>query len=362
LNDHADAAYRGATGLEITFDDANAAYGVAEGAVGSRNNGSIFSMFNSNTVAIEAGKCIDIMWSGVNAEWVVSYYANDTIKIRAKNDSATWDESAATAALGTGWHDLKLVFFGSTGGDTGRMFLFVDDVLATSLTGLDNDASRWSYARVGMVNTNSTTFGGSYYLDLTTVGERVSPSLSELAAQSGTYGVSCFSDSYCIFTGPSAETAITAECIFDVNSLDMATNNMFRIISDVNSDLSVYCKYFNDKYNVYIWSENYMENWSESSYVEITDAPHKFRLVWQASSGSENDDGWANLYIDDVLEASITDMPNDTKVIDGLRFGPSLASGYFYGVTYYDDCKWADTTYDIDAEPSTILMILGFNF
>jgi len=74
--------------------------------------------------------------------------------------------------------------------------------------------------------------------------------------------------------------------------------------------------------------------------TNITDAPHKIRAVWQASSGVGADDGFCHLYIDDVLEKSLTGVDNDTLSVDEVRFGAcSALDAGTYGIFYMDDCK-----------------------
>jgi len=75
------------------------------------------------------------------------------------------------------------------GNNNGFVYLFVDGVLVGSKTDMDNDTKDWDFAWFGQTGQNSTTFGGSYYMDTIKVDPVGALFVDKLAALSGSYGL-----------------------------------------------------------------------------------------------------------------------------------------------------------------------------
>jgi len=342
----------GATGwnagscLAVTFDDANLAYGVINADAVNQTSGVISFNFNYNDVAVEADKYLDIIYAldgASSANWRTRI-TNEQITIFAKEDDGgyVW---GTYVDIPSGWNNYKLMWVRSTGAgnNDGWMRFYINDVLVDSITGLDNDTKDWDAVRAGLVGTSSTTFGGSYYIELIKIDPVGAPMRHTLAVQNGTYGMSIpvmdTTARYVSFADPTAETAVTIECNFDPNSLTMGVGERFYFI--YAPELYVALNDIAGVYNIEVYSaEDAGGTWSGS--YPITDANHKIRVVWQASSGVGADDGYTKLYIDDVLKETVSGLDNDTKSIDLLSYGAvsGLDAGT-YGIFYMDDCKWA---------------------
>ena len=77
-----------------------------------------------------------------------------------------------------------------------------------------------------------------------------------------------------------------------------------------------------------------------SAFVSITDAPHLIRIEWKASTVAGADNGFANVYVDDVLTLSYTGKDNDTKTVTEAHFGNIAISAVGpAGSFFMDDCK-----------------------
>ena len=181
------------------------------------------------------------------------------------------------------------------------------------------------------------------------------PMADKLAAQNGTYGMAIpvmdTTARYVSFTDPTAETEVTVECEFDPNSLVMGNGENFYLVSgDVDFFVRLYYLTASGYYLQPFIREDDL-SYTNGGYTAISDGVHKIRVVWEASSGVGNDDGYMKLYIDDVFIETLDEIDNDTLNIDSIHFGgyASVDAGT-YGIFYMDDCKWtnwADISSDV---------------
>ena len=353
LNDAAGLGHDGGNALEITFDDTNGAFGVINADAVNQTSGVFSLWFDKNDVAVEATKTIDFIMAydgAANRNWRIRYYP-DQVRIIVREDGGGY-QYGSYIDITAGYHNYKLIFNRSTGaGDNnGWARLYVNDVLVDTITGIDNDTLDWDYVNVGMVTTSSTTFGGSYYMDTIKIDPVGGPMVDTLAAQSGTYGLSIpvmdATVRHCSFTDPTAETAVTTECWLDPNDLTMGNGDSFYFMTALNFYSRLYYILAGDIY--YIHSTVVTDTGTTSTgYHLITDAPHKIRHEWQASSAAGADDGYLKLYIDNVLVETISGVDNDTKTIETISFGAvSAIDATTSGIFYMDDCKWSDEVFE----------------
>jgi len=168
MNDHADAAHDGATGLEITFDDANVAYGTINADAVNQTSGVVSFWFNKNDMALDAAAYHQLLATN-GGEWYI-YLTNTagTYQVLAQSTGDTGGgTNTALVSLADGWNKITMMWKASSGAgnDDGWTRIYVNDVLGGSATGLDNDTKTWDYLRAGMIWTNSVAFGGSFYMD-----------------------------------------------------------------------------------------------------------------------------------------------------------------------------------------------------
>jgi len=236
-------------------------------------------------------------------------------------------------------------FFCGAGGATRGLLGAGIDVVC----GIDNDTKDWDYIYAGIVTTNSTTFGGSFYMDTIKIDPVGAPFVDKLAAQTGDYGLAFpimdTTNRYVEFTGPNNETLFVAECWINPSFLTMATNDEFRFLSTVLSPFGVVLERSVTSYRIMSFAVNDIAFLVSSSYYDITDDWHHIRIEWEAASAPGADDGYLNLYIDGVLKEALTGVDSDTQEIHNVLFGPNLGTldAGTYGIFYMDDCRWGNT-------------------
>ncbi len=359
MNDAPGEGHDGGNAIEFTFDDANVAFGTINADAVDQTSGVISFWFNPNDLALEVGKYIDLVYINDGADisqWVLRIFNSGGVLATRpyyRTDGGVFISIGDWENIETDFQNMKLLLSASSGvgNNDGFLHFYINDTLIVSGTGHDNDEKDWDYMRVGIVSTNSTTFGGSFLIDTIKVDPVGGPMLDTLAAQNGTYGMSIpvmdTTARSTTFTDPTAETAVTAETRLDPNTLTMGNNEYFYFLWA--GDFYASLLYSGGSYYIRVVATKDAGTESTGNYA-ITDAPHKIRIVWEASSGAN--DGYLKLYIDNVLMEILSGLDNDTKTVEEIRFGAvaGLDAGT-YGIFYMDDCKWGN-------EPETQLDIL----
>jgi len=143
------------------------------------------------------------------------------------------------------------------------------------------------------------------------------------------------------FADPVADTFVTADLQFDPNSITMATNDQF-VLVQCDGEFTLEFKYTGSAYQVQL-ALTTDGGTDATGWYTITDEYHHIRIVWKASSGAGNNDGYAKLFIDDVLQEQILGLDTDTLSTDEVQFGAisGLDAGT-YGIIYMDNCQWND--------------------
>ena len=76
---------------------------------------------------------------------------------------------------------------------------------------------------------------------------------------------------------------------------------------------------------------------AETAFFPIADAPHLVELDWQRASAAGADDGSFRLWIDGVLQSTLTGMDNDTRAVDYVRLGVISLKAGTSGTMYFDE-------------------------
>jgi hypothetical protein len=76
---------------------------------------------------------------------------------------------------------------------------------------------------------------------------------------------------------------------------------------------------------------------AETDFFPISDAPHLVELDWQRASAAGADDGSFRLWIDGVLQSTLTGMDNDTRAVDYVRLGVLSLKDGASGTVYFDE-------------------------
>jgi hypothetical protein len=86
---------------------------------------------------------------------------------------------------------------------------------------------------------------------------------------------------------------------------------------------------------------------TKTGWYVLSDAPHTIEIGWQASSAPGADDGFAELYLDDLLLETLSGLDNDTIFIDSFRMGftSKLTGKSISGMFYIDDVATSNSGY-----------------
>jgi RHS repeat-associated protein len=161
------------------------------------------------------------------------------------------------------------------------------------------------------------------------------------AALAGTYGMQALINStsarYVQDTIPYTETHYRARFYFDPNSSTMANNNAYYLFYGYTGSSTVVLRVefgFTTAggYRVRINALNNASTWTNSAWVNVTDAAHYFELDWQSGTSGRVD--W---WIDGVAQTAVTGFDNSARRIDQVRLGTvaGLDSGTT-GTVYFD--------------------------
>jgi 3-phytase len=140
---------------------------------------------------------------------------------------------------------------------------------------------------------------------------------------------------------PTAEPRYRARFYFDPNSIAMVSGDNHYLLYGYSGTspavLRVQFRLSNTLYQIRVAALGDNTTWTNSSWFTITDMPHTIELDWKAATAAGANNGALTFWIDGVQKASRTDIDNDTRRIDRVRFGAvgGIDTGT-RGVTYFD--------------------------
>jgi hypothetical protein len=175
------------------------------------------------------------------------------------------------------------------------------------------------------------------------------------AAMNGTYGacVQRGSTSYrkqLVDNSPKKDTSLSVQFNFDIHSLSMGVNDplhvlKFKKLKEVPAYVVI--KHNGSQYLIRLITKLDDLTKVKTSWITLTDAPHTIEVDWQAASVAGANDGFAKLYIDNVLQEALTDLDNDTLYIThyGIGFTNLLTGLSISGIVYFDDVLTSNNGY-----------------
>ena len=141
---------------------------------------------------------------------------------------------------------------------------------------------------------------------------------------------------------PVNETTFNARFNFDINNLSMTTGERFRFMQfkmDALRPAFIVLKYDSGVYSIQL--NTLLDNLTKvkTGWVVLPNAPTTIEVEWQQSSGGSANDGFARLYLNDVLQDELTGLDNFTLSITSFRMGftSRLAGKSISGIFYIDD-------------------------
>jgi hypothetical protein len=145
----------------------------------------------------------------------------------------------------------------------------------------------------------------------------------------GNFGLQALiNDNNAIFVtdnSPINEPRYRARFYFDPNSITMGRSDAHFILQGFNAAgtavLQVELRKNGNNYQISASLVNDSTNFTNSGWFNISDAPHRIELNWQASSAAGANNGSLTLWIDGVQQAIVTGVDNDTRRIESVRLG-----------------------------------------
>lgn len=149
---------------------------------------------------------------------------------------------------------------------------------------------------------------------------------------------------------PVYQTTFSTRFNLDVNSLAMGEGERFRVMQVKMGEerpFFIVLKYESGQYLIQLNTKLDDLSKVKTDWIPITDASHTIEVDWQAASGDGANDGYAELYVDDVLQEALTGLDNDTIYIDKFKLGftSKLTGKVISGVFYIDDVATSNNGY-----------------
>ncbi|HJR79911.1 MAG TPA: hypothetical protein VJ821_07555 [Anaerolineales bacterium] len=178
-------------------------------------------------------------------------------------------------------------------------------------------------------------------------------SVSGAAALVGSQGLQALIDDtgaiYLTDDTPDAELRYRARFYFDPNSITMADGNAHFIFKGFESRAQIMRLEIRQSSGSYEIKASLLSDgstWFSAGWFPISDAPHFIELDWRTATAPDANDGGLTLWIDDVLQADLNGVDNDTRRIDRARLGAlsSIDAGT-NGIHYFDAFESRRQTY-----------------
>ena len=159
-------------------------------------------------------------------------------------------------------------------------------------------------------------------------------SVSPSAALLGDQGLQVLIDDnntlFVIDESPAAETRYRVRFYFDPNSIPMAIGDAHVIFQGFSGSgtvqlLQLELRFQATGYEMRGLLLNDAKVWISTSWFPLSDAPHTLELDWRAATAAGANNGGLTFWIDQVQQAGLTGLDNDTRRIDQVRLG--AASG-----------------------------------
>ena len=185
------------------------------------------------------------------------------------------------------------------------------------------------------------------------------------AAIGGSYGLQAVLDDnrsiYVVDETPAMEDAYQVRFYFDPNSISMASGNAHVLFLAMNASgqasFRTELRSFQGDYQIrdVALQDNGAQIYTD--WVPLTDELHSLETRGQVASGTDVGDGTLRLWLDGEPRADISDLDNDTRGVDKVRWG--AVSGVDTGTrgTYYFDAFVSTAGQAIGPDPEITLPV-----
>ncbi|MEK6752903.1 MAG: hypothetical protein AABZ00_11640 [Chloroflexota bacterium] len=385
----AQAAAVGSYGMEALIDD-TMDIDVTDVSPNNETHYSARFYLNPNSVNLPNNESMYVFTGSDDAyNWklclgmrrMAEYYA---LTLCGQNDANAWFEGRS-AYITDDWQAVEIEWQAASavGTNDGFAKLWINDVLVDTLGGLDTDASRISRISLGATDSIPAGASGSVYFDAfesrqgdpigldpsgpalsaplidlvfkddfesngfslwgsTTLGGDLS--VSSPSAIFGSYGMQALiNDTVSINaadTSPADEAQYHARFYLDPNSISIPNNNGFSIFSaggDAGSVFRVTLNNSGGSYTLQTQAYHDAGGMVSGQPIVITDEPQMIEIAFQAANASGANDGYLELWVNDVLVNTIANLDNDTRLVDHVNLGAtSGVDAGTSGTLYFD--------------------------
>ena len=141
---------------------------------------------------------------------------------------------------------------------------------------------------------------------------------------------------------PIDKTSYLVRFNIDLNGLSMSEGERFRFAQvkmGAERPFVVVLRYLGGQHEIML--KTLLDDLSKpsTSWYPLSAGPHTIEVDWGAAGAPSSNDGYTDLYIDDVLQEALSYLDNDTVFIDTLKLGftSRLGGKSISGVFYIDD-------------------------
>jgi hypothetical protein len=142
-----------------------------------------------------------------------------------------------------------------------------------------------------------------------------------------------------------------ARFYFDPNSITMANNTAHYLFYGYTGTSTVVLRVefgftTASGYRLRVAMSNDSTTFTNSSWVNITDATHVIELDWQAATAAGANNGKVDWWLDGTQQTGVSGIDNDTRRIDRVRLGAvSGVDATTNGTLYFDAFESRRSTY-----------------
>ena len=135
-----------------------------------------------------------------------------------------------------------------------------------------------------------------------------------------------------------------------MNSLSMAEGTRFRFVQvkmGAERPFFIVVKYQGGQYLIQLNTLRDDLTKAKTGWYFLSDEPHTLEISWSAAPYAVSNDGWANLYLDDVLQEGLLGLDNDLIYVETFKIGftSRLDGKPISGIFYLDDIATTNDGY-----------------
>ncbi|MBL8093257.1 MAG: hypothetical protein JNL73_03735 [Anaerolineales bacterium] len=371
------AAYTGTLGFSVAITSTTARFVQSLLPTAEKHYRARFS-FDPNTITMNSGSA-HFIFRGSTANPIdvvqVEFRRNGTayeLRAGGRNDSSSYTYTPWTVISDAAhWVELDWKASTAVGANNGAVALWIDQTAAGSVTTLDNDTRVIDSVMLGAVYGLDTGTTGTLYFDAfedrrahTTIGTEASlpdrlftnsfesnslgywtptgtgitvtadANLAPGQALGASIAITNTTGRFLGDLTPNREAHYRARLYVDPNTLTMANGNAFYLMAIYTGTTEigrVELQKVAAGYQVRVNARNDASVWTNTAWVNLSDAGHYLEIDWQAATAPGANNGSLAFWLDGAPQGTLSNLDNDTRRVDLVRIG--AVSGLDAGTT-----------------------------